>query len=169
MPAVTESKPKDESVIATLGGFELPLELDRPEMFGRGGPRPVAFRFTYREVPFACTAKRENGHPVLTLTGDFGALPYTAEGPERRQAVQTVVAAAQQRSGLDWHVTPEQQIVMKGGISLSLPLTPVAMIAGAVTVLLRARPYLEVLLDTLAQEAECMPGQPGGKATTCPG
>jgi hypothetical protein len=112
----------------------------------------VAFRFAYREVPFACTATRENGRPVLTLTGDFGALPYTAAGPARRQAVQTVVAAAQRRSGLDWHVTPEQQIVMKGGISLAKPLTPVAVIVGAVTVLLRARPYLEVLLDTLAHE-----------------
>jgi hypothetical protein len=153
MPAVAESKPKEESVIATLGGFDLPLELDRPEMFGRGDARPVAFRFTYREVPFACTATRESGHPVLTLTADLGALPYTAEGAERRQAVQTVVASAKQRSGLDWHVTPEQQIVMKGGISLALPLTPVAMIAGAVTVLLRARPFLEVLLDALTQES----------------
>lgn len=152
MPAVAESKPKEESVIATLGGFDLPLELDRPEMFGRGDARPVAFRFTYREVPFACTATRENGHPVLTLTGDFGAVPFSAEGPERRHAVQTVVAAAQRQSGLSWQVTPDQQIVMKGGISLALPLTPVAMIAGAVTVLLRARPYLEVLLDALAQE-----------------
>ncbi|HLJ20815.1 MAG TPA: hypothetical protein VKU84_11485 [Stellaceae bacterium] len=151
MPAIAQSKPKEESVIATLGGFTLPLELDRPEMFGRGDTRPVAFRFTYREVPFACTATRESGHPVLTLTGDFGALPYTAEGAERRQAVQTVVSAARQGSGLDWHVTPEQQIVMKGEISLTLPLTPVTMIAGAVTVVLRARPYLEVLLDTLAQ------------------
>jgi hypothetical protein len=98
------------------------------------------------------------------LTGDFGVLPFTAEGHERRQAVQTVVAAAHGRSGLDWHVTPQQQIVMKGGISLSLPLTPVAMIAGAVTVLLRAKPYLEALLAALTPEP-----QPGGNATTCPG
>ena len=152
MPALVESKPREASIIATLGRFEQPIELDRPEVLGLAGARPVAFRFAYRDVPFACTATRENGHPVLTLTGDFGALPYTASGPARRQAVQTVVAAAQRRSGLDWHVTPDQQIVMKGGISLAKPLTPVAVIAGAVTVLLRARPYLEVLLDALADE-----------------
>ncbi|HKX06767.1 MAG TPA: hypothetical protein VJN67_01175 [Stellaceae bacterium] len=152
MPALAESKPKEASIIATLGGFEQPIELDRAEVLGLGGARPVAFRFAYRDVPFACTATRENGHPVLTLTGDFGALPYTAAGPARRQAVQTVVAAAQRRSGLDWHVTADQQIVMKGGISLTKPLTPVAVIAGAVTVLLRARPYLEVLLDALADQ-----------------
>lgn len=164
MPAVSESMSKEESVIATLGGFDLPLELDRPDMFGRGGPRPVAFRFTFREVPFRCIATRENGHPVLTLTGEFGALPFTAEGSERRHTVQTLVAAAHQRSGLDWQVTPQQQIVMKGGISLTLPLTPVAMIAGAVTVVLRAKPYLEALLEALTPAP-----QPGGNATTCPG
>ncbi len=152
MHALAESKPKEESIIAALGGFTLPLELDRPEIFGLGERRPLAFRFTFREVPFSCTATRENGRPVLALTGDFGALPYTAEGAERRQAVQTVVATARQRSGLDWQVTPEQQIVMKGGISLALPLTPVAMIAGAVTLLLRARPFLDALLEALSQE-----------------
>src|SRR5690348_9395271 len=125
MPALAKSSPKEESIIATLGGFKLPIELDRPAIFGLAEHRPLAFRFSFREVPFSCTAMRENGHPLLSLTGDFGALPYTAEGPERRQAVQTVVAAARQRSGLDWQVTPEQQIVMKGGISLALPLTPV--------------------------------------------
>jgi len=164
MPAVAASKPKEASIIATLGGFELPIELDRADIFGRGDQRPVAFRFTFHEVPFSCTVTREDGQPILTLTGDFGALLYAAEGPERRQAVRTVVAAARRRSGLDWHVTPQQQIVMQGGLALTLPLAPVAMIAGAVSVLLRARPYLEVLLDALAPEV-----QPGGNVTTCPG
>ena len=152
MPSVAESPPKEESIIATLGGFELPLELDRNDLFGRGGPRPVAFRFSFREVPFSCAAERRDGRPILTLSGDFGSLPYTAEGPERRRAVQAVLAAARQRSDLDWQVTPQQQIVVRGGISLALPLTPVAMIAGAVTLLLRARPFLDLLLETMTQK-----------------
>ncbi|HXP73724.1 MAG TPA: hypothetical protein VN823_06215 [Stellaceae bacterium] len=152
MPAIAESKPKDQSIVAALGDVALPLELDRTELFGRLGPRPVEFRFTFREVPFSCTAERREGHPVLTLTGDLGSLPYTAEGAERRQAVQTVVAAARRRSGLDWQVTAQQQIVVRGGISLVLPLTPVAMVAGAVTLLLRARPFLDLLLEAMAQE-----------------
>ncbi len=152
MPAITESKPKDQSVIAALGGVALPLELDRSELLGRDSARPVAFRFAFREVPFACAVERRDGHPVLTLTGDLGALPYTAEGPERRQSVRAVVAAARQRSGLDWQVTPQQQILVRGGISLAFPLTPVAMIVGAVTLLLRARPFLDLLLEAMARE-----------------
>jgi hypothetical protein len=152
MPAIAERKPKDQSIIAALGGFGLPLELDRSEFFGSGATRPVAFRFTFREVPFSCIAERKDGQPVLVLTGDFGALPYTAEGPERRKAVQTVVAHARCRSGLDWQVTPHQEIIVRGGISLALPLTPVAMVTGAVTLLLRARPFLELLLETMTEE-----------------
>jgi hypothetical protein len=148
MPAIARRKPTEESIIATLGGFALPLELDRGEPFGDGAQRPVAFRFTFREVPFSCTAERRDGQPVLTLTGDFGALPYTAEDPERRRSIQAIVSAAGQRSGLDWQVTPQQQVIVRGGISLALPLTPVALILGAVTLLLRALPFLELLLDT---------------------
>ncbi len=152
MPAIAERKPKDQSIIAALGGFGLPLELDRSEFFGSGATRPVAFRFTFREVPFSCTTERRDGQPVLTLIGDFGALPYTAEGPERRKAMQTVVAHARRRSGLDWQVTPRQEIIVRGGICLALPLTPVAMVTGAVTLLLRARPFLELLLETMTEE-----------------
>ena len=151
MPAIAGNKPKDQSLIAALGAVGLPRELDRGELLGRDGSDPVAFRFVLREVPFCCTVERPEGQPVLRLTGDLGALPYTAEGTERRRAMQAVVAAARERSGLDWQVTPQRQIQVRGGISLPSPLTPVAMILGAVTLLLRALPFLEQLLQT--QEA----------------
>jgi hypothetical protein len=148
MPAIAANKPKDQSLIAALGAVRLPLELDSSEILGRDGSDPVAFRFVLREVPFSCTVERPEGQPVLTLTGDLGALPYTGEGAERRRAMQAVVAAARDRSGLDWQVTPQQQIQVRSGISLPSPLTHVAMILGAVTLLLRALPFLEQLLQT---------------------
>jgi hypothetical protein len=148
MPAVAANKPKDQSLIGAVG---LPLELDRSDLLGRDGSDPVVFRFVLHDVPFSCTVDRPEGQPMLTLTGDLGALPYTAEGAERRRAMQAVMAAAHERSGLDWQVTPQQQIQVRGGISLPSPLTPVAMILGAVTLLLRVLPFLEQLLQT--QEA----------------
>lgn len=104
-------------------------------------------------MPFSCTADRDNGHAALALSGDFGSLPYTAEGAERRRSIQAVLTAARQRSGLSWDVTPQQQIEVKGGITLDLPLTPIALVAGAVTLLLRARPYLDLLLEALTPDA----------------
>ena len=148
MPAIAATKPKHQSIITALGDAGLPLELDRSELFGGDGSGPVAFRFVLRDVPFSCAVERGGGEPMLTLTGDLGALPYSAEGAGRRRRVQAVVAAARERSGLDWEVTPQQQIVVRGGIALASPLTPVAMILGAVTLLLRALPFLERLLET---------------------
>jgi hypothetical protein len=146
MPAVTANKPKDQSLLAALGGVGLPLELDRSDLLGRDGSDPVVFRFVLRDVPFSCTVDRPEGQPMLMLTGDLGALPFTAE---RRQAMQTALAAARERSGLDWEVTPQQQIQVRGGMASAQ--TPVAMILGAATLLLRALPFLEPLLET--QEA----------------
>jgi hypothetical protein len=153
MPATAESKPAAQSIVATLGGFKLPLEVDRPHVLGGSGRRSLTFRFGFREVPFVCRVERTDGRPLLRLAGDLGPLPYTAAGPDRRRLMQSVLAAAQRRSGLDWEVTPQQQIVVRGGICLDLPLTPVAMMAGAVTLLLRARPFLDRLLEALGQES----------------
>jgi hypothetical protein len=146
MPAVTANKPKDQSLLAALGGVGLPLELDRSDLLGRDGSDPVVFRFVLRDVPFSCTVEQPEGQPVLMLTGDLGALPFTAGNAERRQAMQTALAAARERSGLDWQVTPQQQIQVRGGIAS--PQTPVGMTLGAVTFLLRALPFLEQLLET---------------------
>ena len=161
MIATVETKRETQGVIASIGGIKLPLELDRIHLFGRSGKQQLSFRFAFREVPFSCIAERQNGRPTLALIGDFGALPYTAEDPERRRAVQAVLATAQQRSGLRWAVTPQQQIEVKGDIALDLPLTSMALVAGAVTLLLRVRPYLELLLESLSA-----PAQRGGSVTT---
>ena len=161
MTATIQSKPETHGIIASLGRFELPLELDRIHLFGRGNKEQLCFRFAFREVPFSCTAKREDGGPTLALTGDFGSLPYTAEGSERRRTVQTVIAVAQRRSGLRWTVTPQQQIEVSGDIALDLPLTPTALVAGTVALLLRVRPYLDLLLEALTA-----PAQREGSVTT---
>ena len=160
MTATVETKRETQGVIASIGGIKLPLELDRIHLFGRGAKQQLSFRFAFHEVPFSCIAERQDGRPTLALAGDFGALPYTAEDPERRRAVQAVLAAAQRRSGLRWAVTPQQQIEVKGDIALDLPLTPMALVAGAVTLLLRVRPYLELLLECLSA-----PAQRGGSVT----
>lgn len=164
MSATVESKPETHGVIAKLGNYELPLELDRLHLFGSTGAGAISFCFAFRDVPFSCTAERQDGRPVLALVGDFGALPYSAESPERRRSVQTVLAAAQRRSGLEWKVTPTQTIAVKGGITLDLPLTPKALVVGTVAVLLRARPYIDLLVEILSLQPAAR--QPGGSVTT---
>jgi len=148
-----EIRPAAQGAVATLGCFQLPIELDRVRVFGRDRKRAdgLCFRFGFRDIPFQCVAERQGGLPCLTLTGDLGALPYTAENADRRRSVQTILSAAGQRSGLRWTVSPQQQIEVRGALTLDRPLTGPALVTGAVTLLLRARPYLDLLIDTLCQ------------------
>src|SRR5471032_377967 len=83
-----------------------------------GAVRQVAFRFSYRELPCTAIIERRESDSILRLVGNFGPLPYTAEGaPQRRRALQAI-AAAKSDTGLDWRLSPAQAIIFAGDIAL---------------------------------------------------
>lgn len=142
--------PAPQGVLASFGRLTPPFDIDGfGASFGLGParpPGPLKFRFCFNEVPFTAEADRRQGRPVLSLTGDLGILPYSIEAASRRRRLRKVLAAARHASGLSWEVTAEHHIKVAGAIDLGLPLTPMAVIAGATTLLLRSRPYLELIV-----------------------
>ena len=139
-----------ESVLASFSRLAGPLEIDRADTGIANLPpaRPsggLRFRFCFREVPFEARAERRQNRPVLVLTGDLGTLPFSIESPARRRRLRKVLAAAGLFSGLRWEVTPAQTIRASGEIDLGTALTPTAIIAGTATLLLRSRPYIELI------------------------
>ncbi|HUC63835.1 MAG TPA: hypothetical protein VMA53_00310 [Stellaceae bacterium] len=139
-----------EGAVASLGRFTPPFEIDRfGASFGLGPARPsgvLKFRFCFNEVPFTAETERRNDQPVLSLTGELGVLPFTIENARRRRRLRKVLAVAQSASGLSWEITRAHEIRATGEIDLGLPLTPMAVIAGAATLLLRSRPYLDLIV-----------------------
>jgi hypothetical protein len=137
-------------VLASLSRFEPPFEIDRfGASFGMG-VRPsgvIDFSFCFKEVPFRGRTERRNERPVLTLTGDLGILPFTIENAPRRRRLRTVLAAARHSSGMLWEITQNHRIRVSGEVDLDLPLTPTAVIAGATTLLMASRPYLELIVS----------------------
>jgi len=148
LPAPAGAPP--ESVIASLGRLASPIDIDRfGASFGLGPARAsgaLKFRFCFQEVPFAAETERRRERTVLTLTGDFGFLPFSAENARRRRRLRTVLGAARQASGLSWEIGQDHHIRAGGEIDLVPPLTPTTVIAGAATLLLRSRPYLELVI-----------------------
>ena len=141
-----------QDVIASLARLEPPFEIDRFGLsFAKGAARDpgtlLTFRFSFREVPFEGRARRRDGQPVLSLVGDLGYLPYTIENARRRRRMRVILGRAQRGSGLDWELTRKNLIRVSGEVVLGLPLTPTAMLAGVVTLLLRSRPYLELAVS----------------------
>ncbi len=137
-------------VLASLSRLEPPFEIDCSAHAVAGMPpaRPsgvVAFRFCFAEVPFEARTERRQGRAVLSLRGDFGHLPFTIENARRRRRLRLALWAARRASGLHWEITDTQAIRASGEIDLRMPLTPTAVVAGAVTLLLRSQPYLELI------------------------
>jgi hypothetical protein len=139
-----------QNVLASLGRFEPPFEIDRfGASFGMG-VRPsgvLEFSFCFKEVPFRCRTERRNERPLLSLTGDLGILPFTIENARRRRRLRTVLTAARHSSGMSWEITQNHRIRVSGEVDLDLPLTPTAVIAGATTLLMASRPYLELIVS----------------------
>jgi hypothetical protein len=152
-PAALPFPPR--GALASLGQFEPPFEIDRfGASFGLHPPRPsgvLDFRFCFMEVPFRARTERRNGRPVLSLTGDLGILPYTIENASRRRRLRKVLAAVRTGSGMAWNVDADHHIRVHGEMALDLPLTPTAVIAGATTLLLNSRPYLELIVSVASE------------------
>lgn len=152
-----DSGAASESVVALLGRFEAPLEIDR---FGASfvglvqtrADEAVAFRLCFQEVPFRGRAERRNNRPVLTIAGDLGTLPYTIENARRRRRLLKVLSAAQGASGLRWEITPQHDIRVTGEIDLGPALTPEAVIVGTTTLLLRSQPFLDLAVAVAGEE-----------------
>ena len=156
MDAVAEITSHAE-LISRLGST-LPVELDRlslPQAMGMGASatNQIKFRFAYRDVPFDGRAERRGSAAALHLSGDLGPLPFSAQGALRRRRALRTLAAASHATGLDWCLSPTQRITLAGETELPRPLTPAAMVSGAVGLLLRGERYLQLLLDVLGDAA----------------
>ncbi len=142
-------------VLASLGRFNPPFEIDRLGLLGGKAPRPtgvMTFCFGFQDVPFQARTERRDGRPFLTLTGDLGSLPFSIENPRRRRRLLKVLQAAQTGTTMQWEVNQDQRMKVSGDIELGLPLTPTAVIAGAATLLVHCRPYIDLIVR-VANEA----------------
>jgi len=135
-------------------GPSLPAGLGRFKKADDGGAMTasssIALRFTYLDVPFSGRLERRGDETVLCLTGAVGPLPFTAQAAlRRRRALRTIAAAC--RTTLDWRVSATQEISVNGVVSLAQPVTPMAIVAGAVELLVKGERYLSLLLDVLGE------------------
>jgi len=122
-----------------------------PDAAATDAVRQVAFRFSYREVPCTAISEHPDGDPILRLACNFGPLPDTAEGALPRGHALQAIAAARSDTGLDWHLSSTQAIIFTGDVAFRQPLTPSAMIAGVVELLLRADLYIGLMLEILGE------------------
>jgi hypothetical protein len=145
---------------ASLAGWVTPVGSATAE-----AAAPIVLRFAYRDVPFVVRIERDGKAAILQLSGKIGPLPFTAQAARRRRRALFTLAAAGSTS-LNWRVSARQEIEVDGAITLARPLTPVAMVAGIVRLLLEGERYLDLLLEVLGEVLGEVRGE--GDALTSP-
>ena len=103
------------------------------------------FDFGYRDIRFVGQVDPAPGGARLRLVGDVGLMPYSAESPPARLGLARILVAANDAlAGPRFRVT-QGRILVGADIELSLPLTAAAIVAAVALVLVRVRPYLDLI------------------------
>lgn len=108
---------------------------------------PFDFRFRWPGMAVAAQVRASRTGPTLRLSGDLGAVPFSAEGAAERHKLFELMQWSDRHGACRFLVDQGQHLILLGDVSLSLPLTGAGVIAAAVEFLLRARPYLALAAE----------------------
>lgn len=126
---------------------------------------PLQFDFTYRSIRFAARYDQcPLGLGTLKLVGDCGPMPFSAESPQARITLGTILAEANDVLGPVFKVT-QGRILVGGESELDAPLTAVSLVAASAAFLLPVDPYLDLLAIVVRPPLEPhKPGEPALRA-----
>ncbi|MDH3595190.1 MAG: hypothetical protein OEU09_01890 [Rhodospirillales bacterium] len=169
------AKPRDiPDAIRLVGEQALPLQVGTVAVTreGRLVPHdhdvPLCFGFVYAGVPFAAEVTA-GPTPLVRLTADLGALPYTIECAAARRWILRLIAAsgAGKRGRLE--LTPAKEIRFRAEAVPPAPRTPVSVMATVAALLLEWKPCLALLGELLAanpflRRPAAPPAAPGAEA-----
>ena len=81
----------------------------------------------------------------LTVTSDLGVMPYSAEGLQRRTNMFAILRAVQSGFPIRIDLVDGQNLKLTVQATLPNPVTAKAAIAATTTLLVQARPYLDMI------------------------
>jgi len=105
----------------------------------------IEFGFQYRNIPFVVHATGRGQGADMEIRASLGHLPYTAEDSERRLTALAIVRAASEGLGGRVYLDGNQRIILADSIHLDEPLSPRVLLTRTVSLLLDAKPYLELI------------------------
>ncbi len=116
-------------------------------------PPPSQFHFVYKGIPFYGTVMGDEAGHELSLWGELGYIPFSAQSPRLRQNVLEIMRAARNLPHARMVQEPGQKILILWQSSIPNPLTPEAMVTEIVRFILESRAFVQLLGDYLAPPA----------------
>lgn len=140
---------KTKTLIATISNSDNPsIGLDMAaEIAGKG--RQFEFTFEYLGFLFAVKASAVEQRTNMRLRAHLGNVPYTVEGASKRSNAMEVLDATTVHLGGRVKVTSQQRVILMEDYIFDEPLTPVMLLTKAATLLVKAKPFLELLSEVV--------------------
>jgi len=103
------------------------------------------FGFLYKGIPFVVRAEANDLGTDLSIIASLGNLPYSAEDRERRSTALAILDAAKRDLGGLIRLNRKQRLELVENFRLEEALTPTVLLTRTARIVLRAKPYLELL------------------------
>ena len=106
---------------------------------------PPDFRFSWRGIRFAARAEASGERLALSLSGDLATIPYSAEDARSRARLFRFLAWLGDLDSCRMAVVGWNTVRYHGSVDIAPSFTAADVVTGVVTLLLGARPYIEII------------------------
>lgn len=107
---------------------------------------PATFSFSCYDTSFDAVIVHGSGRSArLTVRGQLGVLPYSAESPMARSHMRAVVDAGRELPFAEISLTSTQAIVVRGTMDFPDVPTPASVAAGTSVIVVAMKPVIELM------------------------
>jgi hypothetical protein len=137
----------------TIGDLSQEIE-NKGLLVHKKGVGQLEFRFVYLGFPFAVRAEAGTKGSSIDIRSILGYLPYSSESLRDRQGAMKVLAAASGALGRRVRFGKGQRLEMSDRRTSKDPLTPVNLVSLMTSIMLEAKPFLDLLSGFLKSAPE---------------
>jgi hypothetical protein len=119
-----------------------------------GKSRTFEYTFEYLDFIFAVKASAEDDKTHMRFHANLGHIPFTSQNPGGRANAIQILHTAGSLLGGSVHISPRQRILLTEEFWYETPLTPTLLMTKTVELLLRAKPYLLLLADSVTKPVQ---------------
>ena len=107
---------------------------------------PATYSFKCYGTPFDVVVSRNPGGGArLTLHGDLGVLPFSAESRTARQYMRAVIDIGQNFPHAEITLSKTQSIILRGVMDFENPPSPATAVAATAVIVIAGKPFVEMI------------------------
>ena len=107
---------------------------------------PATYSFNCYGMPFDVVVTRNSGGGArLTLRGDLGVLPFTAESRTARQYMRAVIEVGQNLPHAEITLSKTQSIILRGVMDFENPPSPATAVAATAVIVIAGKPFVDMI------------------------